>query len=496
LVGDSFSSELAEITPARIQSWVNEILSGEGRSVSEIRTDILDIIVGAPLIQRVFGVTAERAENLISGTETFAGQDLTPSTRDPLFNPSITGSAGISIPAGLTLYRVVDPRSGTTTYHAVGEAYGVRISWEIGDQAALDELGISDAFDATIRTTVDKFSTLNALALGSVDEILNQTEPLGVQLERQLQTFSKEGVPSWMRDDPKAMFIAMQAANEGWSQSRTLKALASTEGFKTRFTAWSTALEQGGGDEAAAMAWYTQTESQIKQLVIRFRGPDADTSAASLGQIMTYGWTPDSIAPILEAEADLRLNPSALDDLNRMLVAAGRKSIGRSGMIAMIAAGKLPKKEAQTFLADLDLTKLLAGNDVASTFDLINDALLADSLSEAGLTGFDLDFVRNLRDETGGIVDEASLSSFAQTAAANVLRFSRDIDFSRYGLSEEDVVATAAGRPSPTGRTAAQNADIMSKILREREAAGRGLGSPNTFFNREGRLVIQGLGGL
>jgi hypothetical protein len=127
---------------------------------------------------------------------------------------------------------------------------------------------------------------------------------------------------------------------------------------------------------------------------------------------------------------------------------------------------------------------------------LLNDAMMVNALEEAGLRNLDLGFIRQLRDDTGGLITSDSANEFAQTAAGNVLRFSRDIDLSRYGLTEESVVATAANRPDPTGRTAAENLEIMNRILRERQAAAGGFDAFTGFQDARGRLRLAGLRGL
>lgn len=494
-ISTDFSSELGEITPERVQGWVDELAGGEGRSIDELRSDIYNVVVGLPLIQRVFGVDADTASSLISGETTFSSLTPAPANRDPLFNPGISAGGGApTVPAGSTLYRVFDPASGAVTYHLVGEWMGVNFSYEIGDQARLDELGIERAFDATIRVNLRQFEGLNALSLGNVDEVLDNPEPLGRQWQEEMRLFGEEALPDWIRNSPEMMFIYMQGANEGWTAGRTIREASTRDAFQERFPAWARALEEAGGNEEAAMSWYTQRENTLSSLIRRYRGSEADTSASYIGELLNIGWEPEVIGTFLAAERQLVTNPSALDDLNAVLRSEGLNPIGRTGMVAMIAAGTLPEDQAEEFLAGFDITRLLEGNTPEMVFDMVNDALMSDALVNVGLTGFDLDFVRELRNETGGVLDEAGLQSFAQTAAANILRLG--VDVGRYGLNEEDVVSQLAGRSSPTGRTAAENASLFSKILREREANARGVGSPNTFFTREGRVILQGIGSL
>lgn len=414
--------------------------------------------------------------------------------RRSIFGDPIVGQEQ-TIPAGGTLYAVRDVR-GQTTFYAVYDWEGVSFSYRIGDQADLDELfpDAGSIFNARVSVTQRDFDQQQVVDVGTVDEILGATESLGEQLTQAIRTAGYESLPDWVRQDPQVMFLLATATAEGWSPDRLTRELSGTRGFQQRYgEAWEWAMEQVGGDHQAALDLIGNQETAIESVLRRYRGGAANTDPGYLQQLMTTGWTAESMSTVLSAEQRLRANPEMLASLNRLLTAAGMAAVGPAGAIAMIAAGQLPDDRAQQVLDSVDMTSLLNGNEPGQVFDLINDAVTLAALEEQGLTGLDLNFVRELRNITGGLVDEEAVNTFAQEAAMQVLRFMPDVDLGRYGLSEEEIIAQAAGRAAPSGRSSAEVAETVAKIIRERQEAAGGFTGFTSFVNQSGRLQIAGL---
>lgn len=402
------------------------------------------------------------------------------------------------IPAGAVLYRVTDPASGDINYYAVYQFNGIGMSFRIGTDADMKELfpDPNSIFSQTINVSQGQYDASGVLDVGNIDEMLGQTEDFGTQMRASLRTYGMESIPDWIRNDTKALTIAMTGALEDWSQGRILNELSGTVGFKERFPAWDWAMSQNGGDTTAAMTFYTQSENRLTKILQTYRGPQADLSPAYLGEIMQLGWTAEAVAPILAAEQSLKADPAILEDLNRMLIASGQQALGSVGAIALIAAGQMAPEQAKAMLGEVDFTQLLGGNNPSDVFDIINDAMTLSALEDQGFVGLDIGFVRALRNETGGMLTSESVKNFAQTAAINVLRFGREIDRSRYGLTEESLIAAVAGRPDPQGRSSAQIAEIMNRVVRERQAASGGFESYTSGISRAGSLQLKGLQGL
>jgi hypothetical protein len=413
---------------------------------------------------------------------------------------SLTGGGGTGpgvIAPGAVLYGV-SLSDGTIEYHAVYEWEGLKLAYRIGDQTQLAGLfpNTATVFSAQFTVSQQAWDDLNPLLLGSIDERLGSSTPISVEMNNAIRTFGLEAMPDWLRNDAQAMQIAALGAMEGWSAGRVLEQVSQTAGFQQRFQAWDWALGQAGGDSTAAMSLYIQRESALRDALARYRGPSANLSYSYLAEVMQIGWTVEAIVPILAAEEQLRADPAVFNDINRLLMSSGLNPIGPVGAIALIASQNQTAEQAAATLAQVDLTELLGGNSPSMVFDLINDAMTLSALEDQGFVGLDLDFVRQLRNETGGVLSQASIDNFAQTAAINVLRFGPDIDLGRYGLEQEDVISAAAARPAPSGRTSAEINEIMARIMRERQAAAGGYDTYTGFVNQTGRLQLQGLGGL
>ena len=393
------------------------------------------------------------ANEVISGQRTLADVTMSIATisqtqgtgnTDPIFGAPVTGGA-TTIRAGGTLYQVRDSRTGEITYHVVYDFEGLQISYEIGDQVAFQNLfpnGGGAVFEATRVLTQQAFDDEIDILAGSVDEVIGQGDSLGSDLVTRLRAFGLESLPSWLRDDPQAMLIAATGAVEGWSAGRTLRELSQTEGFQARFGAWDFAISQTGGDEVAALQWLKNRELELQTVLSSVRGPNTNTDTSYVQDLINQGWTGESMRIVLTAERTFLSNPDMLDNLNDLLEAQGSNPITSDAIIAMIASGEAGIQD------QVDFTDLLNGNNFSDVVDIINDAMIAAELEAAGLGDFDIDFVRSLRNVTSGILTQESIGAFVSQAAANVLRFIDDIDRDRFGLTEEDVVAAAAGRPS------------------------------------------------
>lgn len=437
------------------------------------------------------GVVTLPADSAISGP-------TPPAPSDPIFQAPVQGST-TRIKAGGTLYRVADPQTGTVTYHVVYQFEGVNLGFRIGDES---EFLAAFPDGAAVFQTVQKvnqaqWENAGILAVGVLDDVVDlDGMSLGATLVNSLRGYGLESLPDWIRNDRNAMTIAMTAANEGWSSGRTLRELAATSAFKSRFPAWDTMLDRAGGDELAAMNLYTNEEQAFTRALATYRGPAAQTDPQYLADLMRRGWTVDTVVPLLSAERQLRGDPAILEATNRLLSGAGLNPIGPVAQIALIAAGELPSDQAASLLASVDLTTLLEGNDPGQVFDLLNDAMTLSKLEDEGLVGLDLNFVRQLRNETGGLLDSDQVRQFAQQAAVNVLRFQPDVAKQRYGLSEEALIAVAAGRPDPEGRSSAQVLETMNRLIRERQAEAGGTDSFQAFQSAEGQLAIPAIANL
>lgn len=500
------------INDADLQRFRDELASGTGRDPAQLRSDILRFRVGperlsayieeqfsdrgVPLTRHLTGATEDPQARVARITNEFLTESrqfgefertLDRLAGGEIFAPVSQGRA-TSIPAGARLVRVTNPKGADAPlYFALYPYAGIEIAYEIGDQGRFSQLfpeGIS-FFGSFENVSQAQFDSRQKVLAGSIDEQSGATESVGSQIERQMRSFGLESLPDWARADPQATLILSQGALEGWSAGRTLRTLSQqSRGFKERFPYWDAVMKRSGGDEIAAQARASQLEQGFRSIIRRTRGPNADVSPQVLEQYIRSGWEPNQALPVLEFEQSLRRNPEALQNFNEILVAQGLAPVDEKGFAAFSIAG--PRDD----LADV------LGQPPAQVFDAINDALFLTELEEAGFGGLDVDFVRQLKDFTGGVVDEDDVAGFAQEAALQALRFRRELEQGRFDITTEELIAAAAGEPSPTGRSAAEVGSVLARFIRERQAAAGGFEGAGGFLDERGRLRIPGFESL
>jgi hypothetical protein len=94
------------------------------------------------------------------------------------------------------------------------------------------------------------------------------------------------------------------------------------------------------------------------------------------------------------------------------------------------------------------------------------------------------------------ILSPDAFSRQAQLAAQEIGRNLSDIDLGRYDLTREDVIAASFDEESPSGRSVSEVQELILKLSRERSRAETGHAGAASFQDAEGRLRVQGFGGV
>jgi len=484
---------------ARVQGWVAEIESGTGRTVEQIRLDILQFVVGDERIDQFagdvfeeFGLdpatgdeTAEEriqriSDELQSGEKTFAGlrETLAGFAPPPQRTPDTIG--GRQIPAGMRLIRITDP-SGTDAgelFLLVGDVFGVNLAYEIGDRAALDEQfgGITN-FESFETFTQAQFDESDTLLVGTTDEL--GPESLQAQFERDIRSLGLESPPAWLIADREAMTVFVTAVNEGWSTERTNNALSGTQAFKDRFIGLDVVMNQlGTSSITEGIAEFTRREDQIRQSLLASRGPSTDVSQETVTSLIASGWQPAEIEELLGLEKRVRDNPAAMDNINQILVFQGFDPLDPDDFVQ--------------FLQDQDALSLDPSFTPSDIFESINDALRFQALLTEGIE-VDLGFATELG--TGVSEGIASIDQFsrqAQLAAGFIAANQAELNFEKLGLSREDIIAAQFGEVPEGGRPVSEVNQILEQFARERSKAAQGFSGGQSFIDASGRLRTQG----
>lgn len=468
LIGRVFPGEVAELTPARVQGWVDEISGGAGRDEAEIRTDIFEHVVTAPVIQQRLGVSAEEAERLISGAQKFS------ETTIPTDTPGTEVVGESVIPEGATLIRVRNPAGSDASelYFLAYDWDGVTLTYEVGDLARLEELfGGSEAFDATRTVSQSGFDNGGFVQAGSADQLLGSSESIRSTIEREVRALGLEDLPGWMREDPDALGLVATAASQGWSSGRLWQELSSTSGFEGRFGDVIGQYLEGGQTVQAAVDQIVADEQSLRSAIRRFQSPGVVVDNDYLHRVMARGWTAASAGAVLEVASDMRRNPDGLVRANEVLAASGLGTLDEVGFM-----------------------NVLAGTGSAEVMEALNTAQADRALREAGLDDVDVDLLTEVVDTSDRLVTADSYRQLAQQLSFNMIRNFAEVDTERLGITRDDVVAAAFGEESPTGKSAGEVMNLLARFERDRQAASRGFGGGQAFLDDEGRLVIRGIG--
>ncbi|REK25921.1 MAG: hypothetical protein DWQ40_00420 [Actinobacteria bacterium] len=485
---------------ADILGWIDEANNAGvdgNRTLDQLRSDILSFRVGEDTIKAWYAQqTGEAVENiddatiggLLDGTITFSSVIADSEQPKVVFEvgggdladtPGPVGGAGTVIPSGASLVKVTNPlgSDADALYFLQYNVFGVSIAYEVGDEGELEALfpgGVAD-FDSLVTFDGAQFDESSIITVGPLDEIIGADESLQSIFERDLAALGLEGVPDWILEDDTASALMVLSIQEGWSAARTANELAGTAAFQERYGAFdAVATFLGTDDPLAVTEVYQQWEGQLRASLLAIRGPQTDVSDEYLTELISTGWSPEQIIPVLTAEMDLFDNPDHLDQTNAILESFGLAPVDEDGFI-----------------------DILTGTAPSDIYQAINAALQLQSLTDAGVD-IDAEFVAAL----GGVPDEGVVSgdAFSDAAKETALLIARNfgaLQTEQFGLTQEDLVSVIFGQNNPeTGKTAAEIEQSLQSIQRTFAAQASGFSGATSFLNEAGELQIAGFQNL
>jgi hypothetical protein len=317
---------------------------------------------------------------------------------------------------------------------------------------------------------------------------------LQAQHERDLRELGLDNPPEWIQNNPEAMSTFLVAVNEGWSPERTWMALSDTAAFKARYPGLDVVMAQTGSNSFVdAINEYHQRESEITASLLRHRGPNTDISLTTIDAIVATGWNPANVEELAEVEAQIRNDPTILENLNAIYEFQGLDPISADVLADILIEGN--RIAAGVTLQDRGpLGQAPLGPQLPSdVFRTFNDAMRLQALITAGVD-VSLQTAIDLGDADTGeeILSPAQFTRQAQLAAQEIDRNRRDIDLEKFGLTEAEITAASFGEPIEGGRDVTEIQELILKLSRERQRAATGTGGATSFQDAEGRLRLQG----
>lgn len=383
------------------------------------------------------------------------------------------------IPQGGRVVIVNNPEGSDESqlYHIVYAWRGNEFAFEVGGQARFNELfGGITAFAQVNTVSQAAFDQTGFVKAGLIDSEIGATESFGSKLEREVRELGLEDLPSWLGNSPDALSIVAIATAEEWSSGRLWEKLATTQAFQGRFgTAWSRYFTEGRSIAEAVNALVAD-ENQLRAAIQPWltTASNADTTVY-LQQLLNQGWTGGAVAQVLEQAEVLRRKPESLLLANTILSRSGLATLDEVGFI-----------------------NALNGVGPQDTIEALNTATAARALDEAGIDLDDetINLVMELVDTSDRLLTADRWSQLAQELSFNLIRFNTELDQGKLGALEPDLIAAAFGRESPSGKSSGEVINLLARFERDRRVASQGTPGSTGFTDDQGRLRIQGLGGL
>lgn len=453
-IASDFADKLGDFSQARVQGWLDEIASGDGRSVEQIRSDIFQHIITPDAIKQKYGVDDQTVQALIAGQMTFA--DLGKGATGQL------GTPGGVLAGGQTIS--VKTANGETRYYQVyefppGSGQWVAYQYNNREQA---EAALGKDFSVTARS--DTWFKQNVLAEAAAEEVVGLKGSFqGLVDEVMRDAAARAGlrdpsVVGQIANDPEMQRIMAMATIGNWSPEQIL-----AEQRNTNF--WKNTLYPGiehfyGKTASPEQAWANYVGNVTPALKQLGYQPDANGSFdAQIKQMLDSGIDDQAFLSQAPVFAQAQQNSDFANVLNQW----AQRDLGRE-------------------IGFNDWFDLLAGESIPELEQLAERASLAYMAQEASAGITDLQ-VENLAERTDLSQAEAArlFSDFNQA----ILSLGES-GLRRGGLTRDEVLSAAAGLNPETGRSVEEVRLAVAKLAKEEDLFDEEKISWYVGFGRQG----------
>ena len=494
------------ITEARIAGWIDEINngSGRGRSITQLREDIFEHVVGHDRVREhvrkefekrgIEIATEQETEDerldrimgeLTSGERTFAdlGESLDPFATIKDQGGGVTtenevpeeekkaeeGTGGksddtVSILTSKDMRWYFDTSSGKwyvsyklpgSERHLFFEATGSQLDAIFGE-------GQRPAGYESIETLSDLTDREGFSFGGDITEVHGEGT-FEADVEKVIALALDEGtLPEWAGNDPAVHDLLYIATTEGKSQEWLIEELSKLPSFKARFPNLD-AIKATGLTTTEAVEGFLELEQGVKALVVRDGGDPTTVNPDTIGDLVAKGHSLTDVQHVFETFDIMEKNQGALDAFNEVLAARGIPPLDEEGMFEFMA-GRAPKE----------------------LYDIWEETSLNRAAKDAGLD-IDVSGAIDLARRTEGLTSYGSALEGLSEAASNILRFRGEIGLEQFGLNQEDLVDLSLGLPPSSGMSQADIARNMERAFASAQAKRtRARVNPFKRFTTEG----------
>lgn len=278
-------------------------------------------------------------------------------------------------------------------------------------------------------------------------------------------------VPSWMQNSPEVWDVLYLAEAEGKSNDWVLGQIRNTQAFQQRFVGIDT-LEKMGMTLGDAVTGYMEYEQQLKQLSNRYpnNGIDAVTPQV-VGDLLKRGQSIEDVQFTFQIFDRMEQNQASFENFNEILSSRGLNQLGPA-----------------------DQFQFLAGNAPKELYDIWEQTSVLTAAEQAGIKDFDLNKALQVAQNTPGLTSEQQAFEGMTEAAKLLLQFRREVNLGR--LDQDDLIDLSLGSAPRSGRSQAELAQEMSRIVREAESYVQNKVRPVFSYTETGRPKAASLGEL
>jgi hypothetical protein len=283
------------------------------------------------------------------------------------------------------------------------------------------------------------------------------------EVARVTQLALDEGqLPQWAQDDKAVMDIIYIAHTEKKSDEWVIEQISKLDSFKARYPGIEVYKNLGLTTEDAVTGWL-EMDQTIKQNMLRLGIDPKTLSPATVGDIIKQGHSATDVKFVYDSFQKFQDNAGALAAFNEVLVEHGMQPLSAEDQLAF-----------------------LEGNAPVELYTLWEEASFNQAAQDAGLDIGVQDAI-SLASATEGFTSYSDAYAGLNKAASSLLAFRTELDSSRYGLDQEDLIDIALGIAPRSGRSAAEIGQGMERAL---SAARAGVDGPraNRFrqYSKEG----------
>lgn len=446
-----------------------------------VATDNLDFYISGQAQQIDIENLINKASERLFGSAGTGGPPTPESgagggSTDPITDVPPVEIGSSTIPAGGRLVRVDNPQGSDEPhlYYIIYEWRGVEFAYEVGGPARFKELfGSTDNFDGFTKISQSAFDESNFVQVGLIDQELGATESLGSRIERDIRALGMEDLPGWLSNSPDALALVGQATAQEWSSGRLWTELSGTGAFQQRFGAVWAKYKTDNVTIADAVAQIVADENALSAALRPWATEGVSTE--TIHAYLNNGWTASAASQVLEAAEDLSRRPDTLDFVNQVLLSSGFAP-----------------------LDEVSYINAIHGHGPQEAIEAVNTAQAARALIESGidLADEDVDLIMDLVDTSDRLLTPESWRSLAQELSFNIMRNTRELGAGKLGLAEDDLIAAAFGRESPSGKSTGEVLGLLARFERDRRGEAEGHDAMSGFVDDRGRLRVPGLAGL